>query len=604
MEATEDNENKEDIENKEETQNDLSVISSISFKLVVILISIAVFIPLAGFGFYSFINFKSIVEKNTLNNATLIAEAYEGILFTYIDAIKNRTVDFSSDGFIRSNTKELNENPQNEVARQELNNHLIRNKMVLDKSIFGINIINNDGIVIASTNDFEISLDDSDEEHYTKTRGLTYGNAVVIDISDVNRFQSKQYAIHTSSILTDRTTGEHLGTIVIYFKINAISQIFSGEWQVALGAISGFRGWVSGIDIYIVNNKGLMVTDQSFLHDGLSENQIVNTEPVRACIKQNREISGKWINYNDVPVFGASMCLPVYFNWTLVVELGESEILKSTNQLSIGLFIVLILIALLTVIIALFIVRSFTNPIQSLIKSIQIIGNGNFKHKIKTNSKGTVGRLATELNKMTTGILEYNDNICKKSEDLEIALQESHESKSDLESVNDLMTGREIKMTELKKEIVDLKTKIMEQENEKTIIPKLVEHHRNLNKKVDEIFEILKNEKVDAKNILRMLELFKQDLMNHLKLENEVFYPNLISNMLNIGQPIEKTEMLIAEMKEIEVKVIAFLEKYATVQPIEKNIEEFKEDFQNIVIILTHRIESEEIGVYSHWGLF
>ena len=57
-------------------------------------------------------------------------------------------------------------------------------------------------------------------------------------------------------------------------------------------------------------------------------------------------------------------------------------------------------------------------------------------------------------------------------------------------------------------------------------------------------------------------------------------------------------------LKNIEEVVISFLEKYKSPQIIEDLLNKFKKEFPIIVETLNLRIESEESGVYSYWGLF
>jgi regulator of sigma D len=74
--------------------------------------------------------------------------------------------------------------------------------------------------------------------------------------------------------------------------------------------------------------------------------------------------------------------------------------------------------------------------------------------------------------------------------------------------------------------------------------------------------------------------------------------------MKQAKQDTAKTETFIAEMKDIEKVVYAFLEKFSTADSINNNFLEFKSEFNGIKEALTLRIEAEESGVYSYWGLF
>ena len=140
--------------------------------------------------------------------------------------------------------------------------------------------------------------------------------------------------------------------------------------------------------------------------------------------------------------------------------------------------------------------------------------------------------------------------------------------------------------------------------DKKNIISTMIEQHRTLQKEVGAVIELLQGEKIEAEKIAQGLEQFKKDLVEHLELENETFYPELLKEMKVKGQDTTKTEQFVAEMKDIEKVVVAFLEKYKNSMSVEEKINEFKEELPKIGDTLVLRIESEEAGVYSYWGLF
>jgi len=132
----------------------------------------------------------------------------------------------------------------------------------------------------------------------------------------------------------------------------------------------------------------------------------------------------------------------------------------------------------------------------------------------------------------------------------------------------------------------------------------MIEQHRTLQQGIGLIIEILKSSQINTEKILQGLEQFKKDLNKHLKLENEVFYVELLKEMKNKEQDTTRTEQFINEMDDIAKVVVAFLEKYKDTESIKEKIDEFKKEFSDIGSALTLRIESEEAGVYGYWGLF
>lgn len=138
----------------------------------------------------------------------------------------------------------------------------------------------------------------------------------------------------------------------------------------------------------------------------------------------------------------------------------------------------------------------------------------------------------------------------------------------------------------------------------KNIVTTLVQQHRGLQQDLGAVAGELGREAPEYRKIDADLKQFSSDLSAHLELENHTFYVELLKKMKEKNQDTQKTEKFIAEMKDIEKVVLAFLQTYSTYSSIMNNIENFKKEFPVIVETLNLRIESEEAGVYAYWGLF
>lgn len=125
----------------------------------------------------------------------------------------------------------------------------------------------------------------------------------------------------------------------------------------------------------------------------------------------------------------------------------------------------------LIVIIALFIIIFnfiFIKPIHALISGLRAISTGNLDCVISIKSGDEYEEAAKVFNTMAMDIKNYHSQILTKKEDLEKQVtqrtKELEESKKvieiklkEIERVNNMMIGRELKMVELKKEIEALK---------------------------------------------------------------------------------------------------------------------------------------------------
>lgn len=116
---------------------------------------------------------------------------------------------------------------------------------------------------------------------------------------------------------------------------------------------------------------------------------------------------------------------------------------RFTNNL---MFILISLSILVGGSIAILISRSISKPINALRHGTEIIGKGNLNHRVGTDNKDEIGQLSRAFDKMTISLKKSKSNIEQKIKN----------KTADLEELNSVMTGRELKMIELKKKIKEL----------------------------------------------------------------------------------------------------------------------------------------------------
>lgn len=136
------------------------------------------------------------------------------------------------------------------------------------------------------------------------------------------------------------------------------------------------------------------------------------------------------------------------------------------------------------------------------------------------------------------------------------------------------------------------------------IVEELIAQHRTLQKNLSEILNLLNSEGSNYDKICYDLNQFSLNLVEHLNLENGIFYLELLKRMKSKGDNTSATEMFIKQMTVIGVVVMEFLKKYQKAENIEMQIEKFKNELLNIISVLNIRIESEESGVYDTWNLY
>ncbi len=134
--------------------------------------------------------------------------------------------------------------------------------------------------------------------------------------------------------------------------------------------------------------------------------------------------------------------------------------------------------------------------------------------------------------------------------------------------------------------------------NSQGLILTLKNQHRALQADLSLVLEKIEVGGLGDEIVLNLTK-FKNDLLEHLKLENETFYPDYLEKKIKRGEEVDTTKKFIKEMDEIGKVVIGFLEKYATAETISKSLLEFKKELISIINTLNMRIESEEDGVFG-----
>ncbi|NQU83614.1 MAG: hypothetical protein HQ536_02790 [Parcubacteria group bacterium] len=139
----------------------------------------------------------------------------------------------------------------------------------------------------------------------------------------------------------------------------------------------------------------------------------------------------------------------------------------------------------------------------------------------------------------------------------------------------------------------------------KNIVDTLIEQHKILQNELDVILDLcVDTRSEDCKEIFSTLKKLEIDLVNHLKLENETFYVQLLEKMEQKGLNTQDTVKFRDEMNVIGKEVYDFFGKFKEEALIKNNISGFKKDFVGIREAIILRVESEEAGVFMYWSFF
>lgn len=151
--------------------------------------------------------------------------------------------------------------------------------------------------------------------------------------------------------------------------------------------------------------------------------------------------------------------------------LSNRSLNQRMNEIYRQLALVIIPLMILVIIIAIPYTIAFTRPIRAVTKAAEAVRSGNLDVQTNIKGKDEIGTLASIFDQMVVNIKSSRAELEKYSKTLEQQVAERtkqlEESKKtleeklvELERMNKLMVGREIKMTELKTQIDTLTAKL------------------------------------------------------------------------------------------------------------------------------------------------
>ncbi|MCL4475660.1 MAG: MEKHLA domain-containing protein [Nitrospirae bacterium] len=363
-------------------------------------------IPVAVIGYLSYSSAKAALQRQALEDLTLVAEAKEWVLYHFFEMAKDRAMELSSDGFIRNSAEAMQKldpkGPRYTGLQKALSMYLKHNKMHHDMGIYLILVTDMKGRVIAATEEGEIGADESEDEYFLQGGKGVYISDMYIPPRPT---EGKRPYIAAAAPLTDKKTGNPLGVIINFYYHDELRKMLSGEYQIEKGAISGTLGRRETLDIYLVNKEKLLITPSRFSSELMK--QRVETLPVLECAA-GRETSGIYRNYLGREVIGASMCIPGR-GWTLLTEIETREAFAPVESLRKRVIALGVAIALLASILAYLIAHGISRPVVALSKATQGLAGGDFSVRAPVESKDEIGDLASSFNRMASQLAESQE---------------------------------------------------------------------------------------------------------------------------------------------------------------------------------------------------
>lgn len=350
-------------------------------------------IPILIIGYVTYRSGENIIKSQVLNSFNAIGQGRENALISYLGE-KLITVDsISKDRFIVETMSRVNQKgPDEDALIAELTKYLVEDKVVVDKQISALFVLNSKGKIIASSDKSLVGDDKSEDDYFVSAQKSPHIKDVYV--SSV----TKEPAIAFSSPINDRKTGELLGVIVNRYKIDRINEIISDK--TGLGETG---------EGYVVNKDGYLITNLRQVEGAILRDKI-DTKPVKLFKAEKKDMEDVYTDYRSKKVLGASMGEDLEkafgLGWVILTEIDFSEAFSGLYKLVMAIILVSIISVLCALIFAFLVAGMIANPVKQLSQIAQEVGKGDLTRLVSIKSKDEIGQLGQSFNSMVKNLKE------------------------------------------------------------------------------------------------------------------------------------------------------------------------------------------------------
>lgn len=394
-----------------------------------------------GIGVYQYLSVSQLIKERIFSEINFTAKSKAEVVETYVSGFENEAQIIADVLEI-----ELTKTPSNLL---EINN-LLLSVALRTPEMAHIDLFSPEGIVIASSDLSKIGGDKTQKATYIEgKKGLFF--------NDLHLPSGGNKPAFGISMPVEDSNDKLLGVVLV--------DVYGDKLFDILG------------EAYLVNKNMFLISPSKYLSDAFLKKEIT-TENAKNCSTHDHNehtlnsfsLLSIYTGLSGKPVLGSHVFIPNR-NWCLVIEVDKNDFLTiPLRRLMILSGVVILSSFFMFAFITSIIHKIIVKPIQLLHSAMENVSDGKFDQKIDITSSNEIGDLARIFNSMIAKLSNYyNDlenSVKQKTKDLvaEIETRKQAQFKlsttiEELEKVNKLMTGRELKMVELKKEIEELKSK-------------------------------------------------------------------------------------------------------------------------------------------------
>ncbi len=345
-------------------------IQSTIFKHLLIILLVFFVVPIGFLSWRLIVREEAEIHARTLTQLQTVADGIEAQLLEFLNYLKGRTQDFSSDGFIRDAVADITRLPDgNQETIAALNRHLAVNKQPIIPEIEETFVINLSAVVVASSQAGNLGGSYAQAEFFRRGQSETYISDVFFDD------QIGQNSWVVSTPLTDKVTQDLNGVLINRIRVEVLSAITQGRRADAMGARTYLSMPGQAWEIYLVNRDRLMISESRFKENAVLQ-QVVDTRAVRLALDEGREMMGDYESYHGGLISGATMILDEP-GWVLVTEIDFREAFKPVIVLRTRIFTIIGMLIIGLTAMVLFLTMRLVIPIGRIVEANRAMADGD-----------------------------------------------------------------------------------------------------------------------------------------------------------------------------------------------------------------------------------
>jgi hypothetical protein len=247
-----------------------------------------------------------------------ISKLRKGHIETYIDMMKLRMVDFSSDGKIKECLFNLANNLSSGCSQDEFNKHLIIHKLPIMENLLELVVLDLEGTIQGSTNSKYLGINRREDTYFVNGKKKPYFNDLYF--SEITK--EKQFIVSAPIVFQDKVIGVVAGRIepkefykIIQDNIDIIGNLYITNKNAELiNPSKHLTGKNRGVLTQIVDTKNFIECQNDILKKPGHENHI----------EKNNHKSYTFKDYRGIEVLGTHEIIEE-LEWCILSEIEENK---------------------------------------------------------------------------------------------------------------------------------------------------------------------------------------------------------------------------------------------------------------------------------------